>query len=42
VHYQWDTQINKVFEIANDFEKQSEERQTAILEFLVSDTEKAG
>jgi len=37
VHYQWDEQINKVFAIANDFEKSLLERQSAILEFLVSE-----
>jgi len=42
VHYQWDEQINKIFEIANDFEKSLAERQSAILEFLVSENEKAG
>ena len=42
VHYQWDEQLNKIFEIANDFEKSLAERQSAILEFLVSENEKAG
>lgn len=42
VHYQWDEQINKVFKIANDLEKSLEYKQSAILEFLVSENEKAG
>lgn len=42
VHFQWDKQINKVFAFANDFEKQLSERQSAILEFLASENEKAG
>lgn len=42
LHYQWDEQINKVFDIANDFTKSLHERQSAILEFLVSENAKAG
>jgi hypothetical protein len=41
IHYQWDEQINQVFEIANDFRKSIEERKSAILDFLVSDGGKA-
>jgi nucleoside diphosphate kinase len=42
VHYQWDEQINKIFEIANDFEKTLEVRESKILEFLVSENKKTG
>jgi hypothetical protein len=42
VHYQWDEQINRIFTIANDFERLLSERQSAILDFLVSENEKAG
>lgn len=42
IHYQWDEQINKIFEIANDFEHSPNERQSEILKFLVSESEKAG
>jgi len=42
IHYQWDEQINKIFAMANDFEKALPERQSAILEYLVSENQKAG
>lgn len=42
IHYQWDEQINKIFAMANDFEKPLPERQSTILEFLVSESQKAG
>ncbi|ABU60417.1 hypothetical protein [Roseiflexus castenholzii] len=42
IHYQWDEQINKIFTMANDFEKPLPERRSAILEFLVSESQKTG
>ena len=41
IHYQWYEQINKIFELANDFRMLQEERESTILTFLVSESKKA-
>jgi len=40
VHYQWDDQIKTIFEIANDFNKPIETRESDILQFLISENRK--
>lgn len=40
MHDQWDEQLKRVFAIANDFTKSLSERQSAILQFLVSENKK--
>lgn len=40
VHYQWDEQINKIFEIADNFTETLEDRESKILEYLVSENKK--
>lgn len=42
IHNQWDELINKALEIANDFKKSSEERQSTILRLLAAESEKPG
>jgi hypothetical protein len=36
IHYQWDEQINKIIEIANNFGMSPEERESIILKYLLS------
>lgn len=40
VHSQWDKDINHILAIANDMEKSSDERKSAILQFLASENQK--
>lgn len=39
VHYQWDDQINEIFGIVNNFSKSPDERKSAILQLLKSESE---
>ena len=41
VHYQWDEQINKIFDVANNMKLSLEARQSAIIKFLFSNGENA-